>query len=48
MDLQKIELFSSLNPTEIAQINSIARRLHLTRGESVFNEGDFEKKHLYR
>ena len=43
MDLQKIELFSSLNPTEIAQINSIARRLHLTRGESVFNEGDFEK-----
>jgi len=43
MDLQKIELFSSLNPTEISQINSIARRIHLTRGESVFNEGDFEK-----
>lgn len=43
MDLQKIELFSSLNPTEISQINSIARRMHLTRGEAVFNEGDFEK-----
>lgn len=43
MDLQKIELFSSLNPNEIAQISAIARRLHLTRGEAVFNEGDFEK-----
>ncbi|MBU1105599.1 MAG: cyclic nucleotide-binding domain-containing protein, partial [Candidatus Riflebacteria bacterium] len=43
MDLQKIELFSSLNPSEISQVSSIARRVHLTRGEAVFNEGDFEK-----
>ena len=43
MDLQKIELFSSLNPSEISQVASIARRVHLTRGEAVFNEGDFEK-----
>ncbi|EKD81770.1 MAG: cyclic nucleotide-binding protein [uncultured bacterium] len=43
MDLQKIELFSSLNPSEIAQVTSIARRIHLTRGEAVFNEGDYEK-----
>ena len=43
MDLQKIELFSSLNSSEISQVNSIARRIHLTRGEAVFNEGDYEK-----
>lgn len=43
MDLQKIELFSSLNPTEISQISGIARRMHLSRGEAVFNEGDFQK-----
>lgn len=43
MELDKIELFSALSPGEISQIVNIARRIHLARGESVFNEGDFEK-----
>ncbi len=43
MELDKIELFSSLSHGEITQIAGIARRVHLARGEAVFNEGDFEK-----
>ncbi|HNX74642.1 MAG TPA: cyclic nucleotide-binding domain-containing protein [Candidatus Rifleibacterium sp.] len=43
MELDKIELFSSLNTSEINHIASIARRVHLARGEAVFSEGDFEK-----
>lgn len=43
MELDKIELFSSLSPGEISQIASIAKRVHLARGETVFTEGDFQK-----
>ncbi len=43
MELDKIELFSSLSPGEISQIASIAKRVHLARGETVFSEGDFQK-----
>ncbi len=43
MELDKIELFSSLNNAEIKHISSIARRVHLARGEPVFIEGDYEK-----
>ncbi len=31
MELDKIELFSSLSPGEISQIASIAKRVHLAR-----------------
>ncbi|HMM61053.1 MAG TPA: cyclic nucleotide-binding domain-containing protein, partial [Candidatus Rifleibacterium sp.] len=43
MELDKIELFSSLSHGEITHIAGIARRVHLARGEAVFNEGDYEK-----
>jgi CRP-like cAMP-binding protein/tetratricopeptide (TPR) repeat protein len=43
MDLQNIELFSSLSPVEIKEIQKIARRVHMSRGEIIFHEGDYEK-----
>lgn len=46
MDIEKIELFSSLSNPELAHVRNIVRRLHVSRGETIFKEGDFEK-HIY-
>lgn len=43
MELEKNELFSSLSQSELSQVRSIARRVHLARGETIFSEGDYEK-----
>ncbi len=42
MELTNVELFSSLTNQEVHEIEQIARRMHLGRGEIVFREGDFE------
>ncbi len=43
MDFSTTGLFSTLSNAELVEVQKIASRQHMSRGEIVFNEGDYEK-----
>ncbi|GAB4279853.1 MAG: hypothetical protein Kow0029_23980 [Candidatus Rifleibacteriota bacterium] len=43
MEFHQIDLFQSLNNTELKEVAKIAKKLHFGRGDIIFQEGSFER-----